>query len=87
MAKGNNVFTTGDIAKICNVAQKTVSKWFDNGQLSGYRLPGSNDRRVPFDDLVKFMQVNNMPLRPLREYDKAKSEKNNKMLQKANIFK
>lgn len=72
MAKGKNVFTTGDIAKICNVAQKTVSKWFDNGQLSGYRLPGSNDRRIPFDDLVTFMQTNNMPLQPLQEYEKAK---------------
>ncbi|HUU19441.1 MAG TPA: hypothetical protein VMW72_19990 [Sedimentisphaerales bacterium] len=36
MAKGKNVLMTGDVAKICNVAPRTVSKWFDNGQLKGY---------------------------------------------------
>jgi hypothetical protein len=40
MAKGKNVLTTGDVAKICNVAPRTVSKWFDSGQLKGYRIPG-----------------------------------------------
>jgi len=40
MAKGKNVLTTGDVAKICHVAPRTVSKWFDNGQLRGYRIPG-----------------------------------------------
>ena len=47
MAKGKNVLTTGDVAKICNVAPRTVSKWFDSGQLKGYRIPGSKDRRIP----------------------------------------
>src|SRR4030042_1772957 len=61
MAKGKNVLTTGDVAKICNVAPRTVSKWFDNGQLKGYRIPGSKDRRIPLSELVRFMKVNNMP--------------------------
>jgi excisionase family DNA binding protein len=61
MAKGKNVLTTGDVARICNVAPRTVSKWFDSGQLKGYRIPGSKDRRIPVSELIRFMKVNNMP--------------------------
>ncbi|MHC4110413.1 MAG: helix-turn-helix domain-containing protein [Planctomycetota bacterium] len=61
MAKGKNVLTTGEVAKICNVAPRTVSKWFDTGQLKGYRIPGSKDRRIPVSELVRFMKANNMP--------------------------
>ncbi len=61
MAKGKNVLTTGDVAKICNVAPRTVSKWFDSGQLKGYRIPGSKDRRIPLHELVRFMKAHNMP--------------------------
>lgn len=62
MAKGKNVLTTGDVAKICNVAPRTVSKWFDSGQLKGYRIPGSKDRRIPVNELIRFMKQNNMPV-------------------------
>ena len=65
MAKGKNVLTTGDVAKICNVAPRTVSKWFDSGQLKGYRIPGSKDRRIPLGELVRFMKANNMPTEAL----------------------
>jgi excisionase family DNA binding protein len=61
MAKGKNVLTTGDVARICNVAPRTVSKWFDNGQLKGYRIPGSKDRRIPLTELIRFMKEHNMP--------------------------
>jgi len=61
MAKGKNVLTTGDVARICNVAPRTVSKWFDTGQLRGYRIPGSKDRRIPLSELIRFMKANNMP--------------------------
>ncbi len=61
MTKGKNVLTTGDVAKICNVAPRTVSKWFDNGQLKGYRIPGSKDRRIPLNELIRFMKAHNMP--------------------------
>ncbi len=61
MAKGKNVLTTGDVAKICNVAPRTVSKWFDSGQLNGYRIPGSKDRRIPMEELLRFMRLHNMP--------------------------
>lgn len=62
MTSRRNVLTTGDVARICNVAPRTVSKWFDTGQLRGYRIPGSKDRRIPLDQLVRFMRVHGMPL-------------------------
>jgi excisionase family DNA binding protein len=65
MAKGKNVLTTGDVARICNVAPRTVSKWFDSGQLKGYRIPGSKDRRIPLNELIRFMRANNMPTESL----------------------
>ena len=61
MAKGKNVLTTGDVARICHVAPRTVSKWFDSGQLRGYRIPASRDRRIPVNELKKFMKENNIP--------------------------
>ncbi|MHC4808330.1 MAG: helix-turn-helix domain-containing protein [Planctomycetota bacterium] len=61
MSKGKNVLTTGDVAKICNVAPRTVSKWFDSGRLKGYRIPGSKDRRIPVNELIRFMKMHNMP--------------------------
>lgn len=57
-----NVLTTGEVAKICNVAPRTVSKWFDSGHLRGYRIPGSRDRRIPLEHLVRFMRAHGMPL-------------------------
>lgn len=61
-AKPKDVLTTGEVAKICNVAPRTVSKWFDSGQLVGYRIPGSKDRRIPLNQLIKFMKQHGMPL-------------------------
>lgn len=56
-----DVLTTGEVAKICNVAPRTVSKWFDSGSLKGYRIPGSKDRRIPASQLVKFMKAHSIP--------------------------
>lgn len=57
-----DVLTTGEVAKICNVAPRTVSKWFDSGQLGGYRIPGSKDRRIPVAELHRFMKAHGIPL-------------------------
>jgi len=56
------VLTTGEVARICHVAPRTVSKWFDTGKLRGYRIPGSRDRRIPVDRLIAFMRAHSMPL-------------------------
>ncbi len=65
MDKQKDVLTTGQVAKICNVAPRTVSKWFDSGQLRGYRIPGSKDRRIPLLQLVRFMKSHGIPLNGL----------------------
>lgn len=65
MTTKKNVLTTGEVAKICNVAPRTVSKWFDAGHLRGYRIPGSKDRRIPLEQLVRFMRAHGIPLNGL----------------------
>ncbi|MCC7191549.1 MAG: response regulator [Phycisphaeraceae bacterium] len=62
MPRQKDILTTGEVAKICNVAPRTVSKWFDSGQLRGYRIPGSKDRRIPLNALIRFMKTHNIPL-------------------------
>jgi excisionase family DNA binding protein len=66
-SKPKLVFTTGQVAKICQVAPRTVSKWFDSGKLKGYRIPGSQDRRIPRDHLIRFLKDNGMPLGNLEQ--------------------
>ena len=66
------VFTTGQVAKICKVAPRTVSKWFDSGRLKGYRIPGSQDRRIPREYLIKFLKEHGMPLGDLEDEALAK---------------
>ncbi len=52
----DQVYTTGQVAKICNVSANTVSKWFDSGLLRGYRVPDSRDRRIPREHLIRFLK-------------------------------
>ncbi len=65
MRPPKSVLTTGEVAKLCNVAPRTVSKWFDAGHLRGYRIPGSKDRRIPLDQLIRFMRTHGIPLNGL----------------------
>jgi len=59
------VFTTGEAAKICKVSQQTIIRCFDNGQLKGFRVPGSRFRRIPREALYKFMKDNGIPTEAL----------------------
>jgi excisionase family DNA binding protein len=56
------VYTTGEVAEICNVSQQTVIRCFDNGRLRGFRVPGSRFRRIPHESLIQFMKENSIPL-------------------------
>lgn len=62
MDKMKNLFTTGEAAEICNISQQTIIRCFDSGKLDGFRIPGSRFRRIPRDNLVKFMKDNGIPL-------------------------
>lgn len=61
------VFTTGEAAEICKVSQQTIIRCFDAGRLQGFRVPGSRFRRIPREELIRFMQANEIPLDPLQK--------------------
>ena len=66
----NRVFTTGEAAAICGVSADTVSRWFDLGQIDGYRLGPGGDRRIPHQSLRKFMLSHGIPLDRLEESER-----------------
>lgn len=57
------LLTTGQVAALLGVAARTAAKWIDAGQLRGYRIPGSQDRRVRREDLLGFARQHGMLLR------------------------
>ncbi|MEM8757951.1 MAG: response regulator [Planctomycetota bacterium] len=59
------VFTTGEAAQICKVSQQTIIRCFDSGRLAGFRVPGSKFRRIPRDELIRFMRDNDIPIENL----------------------
>jgi excisionase family DNA binding protein len=56
------IYTTGDVAKFTGVNFRTVIRWIERGELSGYKLPGRGDHRVMKSSLVRFMRNNGMPI-------------------------
>ena len=73
MDKMKSLFTTGEAADICNISQQTIIRCFDSGRLDGFRIPGSRFRRIPRENLIKFMKDNGIPL------DNLNVEKNGKI--------
>jgi len=55
------VFTTGEAANLCKISQQTIIRCFDNGRLHGFRVPGSRFRRIPREELIRFMRSNEIP--------------------------
>ncbi|HEX7011021.1 MAG TPA: response regulator [Phycisphaeraceae bacterium] len=55
------IFTTGEAAELCKVSQQTIIRCFDSGRLKGFRVPGSRFRRIPRDELIRFMRANRIP--------------------------
>ncbi|MEO1583299.1 MAG: response regulator [Planctomycetota bacterium] len=56
------IFTTGEAAAVCKVSQQTIIRCFDSGRLTGFRVPGSKFRRIPREELIRFMRANDIPL-------------------------
>lgn len=56
------IFTTGEAAQVCKVSQQTIIRCFDSGRLTGFRVPGSKFRRIPREELIRFMKANDIPL-------------------------
>ena len=61
-------YTTGDVAKICRVSMTTARKWFYNGIIKGFKVPGSRFIRIPNKSLIGFMEDNGIPSDFLRDY-------------------
>ncbi len=59
------VFTTGEAAAVCKISQQTIIRCFDSGRLKGFRVPGSRFRRIPREELMRFMRENDIPLESL----------------------
>lgn len=52
-----DVYTVGEVARMCRVSHRTVAKWCDAGLLGHYRLPAhKRDRRIPHEALVRFLR-------------------------------
>ena len=66
MDKVKKLYTTGEVAKICNLSQQTIIRCFDAGRVEGFRIPGSKFRRIPHESLIKFMQSNDIPINALQ---------------------
>jgi excisionase family DNA binding protein len=56
-----DTYTPLEIADLLGVNKDTVRRWIDLGKLAGYRLHG-DERRVPRECLVAFMNAKNLPL-------------------------
>lgn len=55
------VYTTGEIAKLCGVNTLTALRWIQRGQLKAFQLPGRGDNRVKKNDLMLFLKKHGMP--------------------------
>lgn len=60
-------FTTGEVAVLCHVTIPTVIKWIESGELEGFKIPGSKNRRITRDSLLKFMKKYNIPTTDLED--------------------
>jgi len=82
-----DVFTTSEVASICQVSTRVVTKWFDTGILEGFRLPASKHRRFTYDNLRSFMTKEEMPVEWLDIYieDRTKTRSTPRQMQEAAV--
>jgi len=59
-----SVYTTTEVARLCNLSTMTIIRCFDSGRIKGFRVPGSRFRRIPRDALLAFVRENHIPLPP-----------------------
>lgn len=55
-------YSSGDVAKFCDVNPRTVIRWIEAGKLNAFKLPGRGNNRVKQEDLVSFLLSNHIPL-------------------------
>lgn len=63
-----DVFTTGEVVKMCHCSNQTIIRCFEKEILKGYYVPGgSRDRRFTKAMVIKFMKEQKIPLNGLEE--------------------
>lgn len=62
-------FTTGDVARICDIAPKTVINYCESGKIASEKSPVTNYRRIPRQELLRFMKKFKVPLSRLEEME------------------
>ena len=55
-------FSSGEVAKYCDVNPRTVIRWIEAGKLTAFKLPGRGNNRVKHGDLISFLQENQIPI-------------------------
>jgi len=55
-------YSSGDVAKICDVTPRTIIRWISSGKLPAFKLPGRGNNRVSEDALLSFLHNNEMPI-------------------------
>jgi len=63
------IFTTGQVARVCGVSPDTVVAWIEDKILPCFRLPRGRDRRVTREDLEAFLEEQGMPTVVLHRMD------------------
>lgn len=61
MKEVKELYSTGDIARICGVTINTVVKWFETGELKGKRTSRRGARRVTRNSLFSFLKRHSFP--------------------------
>lgn len=51
-------YTAGDIAVLYGVAHRTACKMIDSGVLSGFKVPGGQERRVLHSAVMRHVAAN-----------------------------
>lgn len=54
-------FSTSEVATFCHVTADTIRKWSEAKRIKVFKTPGGH-RRIRREDLVSFMQKNNIPI-------------------------
>ena len=59
-------YTTGQVAEICGLSRKVVVRLFDQDHINGHQIVSRyqrrTDRRIPVENLIKFMKKHNIPM-------------------------
>ena len=57
-----NTYSTGYVAKLLGVTNKTIVKWIRERGLKAFQLPGGEHFRIRKEELIKFLKANNVPV-------------------------